>query len=403
MVIRQGLGLSNKAIRVHNKRSILTHLAKSGPLSKSELASRTQLSIPSVSNILSDLDAESKVMLNPVHVHSRGNSAGIYALSNKLSPILCLNVSPNKIAALVVTADFQLLLPATEYKIDVETPEELIDAVCDVYANALTSCKQSSLRVAIGLHGQVSRHSGASLHMPLAKWSGGFECRYLLAQRLNTEVIVENDCVGLALAEKWQSERPEHFCVVNLDYGIGSAFIVDEQLFCSRSHANGEIGHTLVDIQGKQCGCGQRGCLETIASLSALQTEWDKILQRGCTGNERFIDAVLASHPRAIPLSESAVNAIGRTLSNCLNLVGIEQILLYGRLCELGDAWLSPIRETIASHPFNNHEDLSHHQTQVIFGELSLSQQLKGLAYLFIEQSFNPRNGAPPLGNQVLP
>lgn len=63
--MRQGLGLSNKAIRVHNKRSILTHLAKSGPLSKSELASRTQLSIPAVSKILSDLDAESKIMLFP--------------------------------------------------------------------------------------------------------------------------------------------------------------------------------------------------------------------------------------------------------------------------------------------------------------------------------------------------
>ncbi|WP_372379734.1 winged helix-turn-helix transcriptional regulator [Vibrio natriegens] len=104
MEMRQGLGLSNKAIRVHNKRSILTHLAKSGPLSKSELASRTQLSIPAVSKILSDLDAESKIMLFPGPVQRRGNRAGIYALSNKLSPILCLNVSPNKIAALVVTA-----------------------------------------------------------------------------------------------------------------------------------------------------------------------------------------------------------------------------------------------------------------------------------------------------------
>ncbi|MBR9875845.1 MAG: MarR family transcriptional regulator, partial [Vibrionaceae bacterium] len=162
MVIRQGLGLSNKAIRVHNKRSILTHLAKSGPLSKSELALRTQLSIPSVSNILTDLDAESKVILNPVPVHGRGNSAGIYALSNKLSPILCLNVSPNKIVALVVSADFQLLLPISEHQINVDTPEELLDAVCDVYANALKACKQRTLRVAIGLHGQVSRHSGAS-------------------------------------------------------------------------------------------------------------------------------------------------------------------------------------------------------------------------------------------------
>ncbi|AEX25220.1 putative NAGC-like transcriptional regulator [Vibrio sp. EJY3] len=389
MEMRQGLGLSNKAIRVHNKRSILMHLAKSGPLSKSELASRTQLSIPAVSKILSELDAESKIMLFPGPVQRRGNSAGIYALSNKLSPILCLNVSPNKIAALVVTADLELLFEASETEINVETPEALIDAVCDVYDNARNASKQRKLRVAIGLHGQVSRHSGASLHMPLAKWKGGFECRYLLAQRLDTEVIVENDCVGLALAEKWQSERPEHFCVVNLDYGIGSAFIIDEQVFFSRSHANGEIGHTLVDIHGKQCGCGQRGCLETVASLSALQSEWDKVLQKGCIGNAHFIDAVLANHPSAIRLSENAVNVIGRTLSNCLNLVGIEQILLYGPLCELGDAWLSSIREAIASHPFNDNDELTQHQTQVIFGELSTSQQLKGLAYLFIEKSLN--------------
>ncbi|WMN89558.1 ROK family protein [Vibrio parahaemolyticus] len=144
-----------------------------------------------------------------------------------------------------------------------------------------------------------------------------------------------------------------------------------------------------MDIHGKQCGCGQRGCLETVASLSALQSEWDKVLQNGCISNAHFIDAVLANHPSAIRLSENAVNAIGRTLSNCLNLVGIEQILLYGPLCELGDAGLRSIREAIASHPFNDNDDLTQHQTQVIFGELSTSQQLKGLAYLFIEQSLN--------------
>ncbi|NVD06474.1 ROK family transcriptional regulator [Vibrio sp. JPW-9-11-11] len=389
MWLRQGVGLANSAIRVHNKRAILTHLAKSGPLSKSELALRTQLSIPAVSKILSDLDAESKIMLHSENVHGRGNSAGMYALSNKHDPILCLNVSPKKIVALIVAADFQLLVPLSEYEIDAETPKELIDAICDVYASGLKASKQRSLRIAIGLHGKVDKQSGASLHMPLANWQGGFECRYLLAQRLGTEVMVENDCVGLALAEKWQSQRSEHFCVVNLDFGIGSAFIVDEQVSRGRSHSNGEIGHTLVDIEGQRCGCGQTGCLETVASLSALQKAWNDVLQQGGKGNKSFIDAVVANHPQAMLLSENAVNAIGRTLSNCLNLVEVEQIVLYGRLCALGDAWLTRIRDTVCSHPFYNHDNLLKHQTQVMFGELSLAQQTRGLAYLYIEQSMN--------------
>lgn len=87
--------------------------------------------------------------------------------------------------------------------------------------------------------------------MPQAPWKQPVEMKYLLEEKLNVRVMVDNDCVMLALAEKWQNEgQYRDFCVINVDYGIGSSFVINDQVWRGSLYGSGQIGHTIINPDG---------------------------------------------------------------------------------------------------------------------------------------------------------
>ncbi|MBS8849121.1 ROK family protein, partial [Escherichia coli] len=131
-----------------------------------------------------------------------------------------------------------------------------------------------TINLALAIHGQVDPVTGVSQTMPQAPWTTPVEVKYLLEEKLGIRVMVDNDCVMLALAEKWQNNSQERdFCVINVDYGIGSSFVINEQIYRGSLYGSGQIGHTIVNPDGVVCDCGRYGCLETVASLSALKKQ----------------------------------------------------------------------------------------------------------------------------------
>ena len=172
---------------------------------------------------------------------------------------------------------------------------------------------QYSLKVAIAMHGQVDYINGVSILMPQAAFHEPVHVKYFLEQQLGVPVMLDNDCVMRTLAQKWYLLREASsvvlnqeqsaavaqgvsingaatadslinlssmasvampdFCVINLDYGIGSSFLINGEIYRGTLFGSGQIGHTIVEPQGKLCSCGRYGCLETIASTRAILAE----------------------------------------------------------------------------------------------------------------------------------
>ncbi len=61
--------------------------------------------------------------------------------------------------------------------------------------------------------------------------------------------------------------------MINVDYGIGSSFVINDHIYRGSLYGSGQIGHTIVNPDGNACDCGRYGCLETVASLSALKKQ----------------------------------------------------------------------------------------------------------------------------------
>lgn len=158
--------------------------------------------------------------------------------------------------------------------INPETPKALLTALAAHWREYRRHYPEVTINLALGVHGQVDPITGASKTMPQAPWKTAVEIKYLLEEMLGVQVLLDNDCVMLALAEKWQNPAANgDFCVINVDYGIGSSFVINDNIWRGSLFGSGQIGHTIINPDGIACDCGRYGCLETVASLSALKKQ----------------------------------------------------------------------------------------------------------------------------------
>ncbi len=98
------------------------------------------------------------------------------------------------------------------------------------------------------------------------------------------EVKVENDAKSLALGEAWFDDNQisyKSMVAVNVGRGIGAGMVINGKVYNGEHGIAGEIGHMMIDINGKRCTCGNKGCLQTLASGPAIADRAMELLKHG--------------------------------------------------------------------------------------------------------------------------
>lgn len=391
----QESGLNNQRVRQLNRQTLLKLVWKHKQLSKSRFAQNTGLSIPAVSKILDELVEDGKLSHSSENLSSRGLNGGSYQIPPEGDYILCMNVTPTSIESQLCDAQLSALGEFERCAITAPTPQALLAAIESIWLQQTKNWPRKTINLALGIHGQVDPVTGVSQTMPQAPWRGNVEIKYLLEEKLRVTVKLDNDCVMLALAEKWQNaQNREDFCVINVDYGIGSSFVINGQIYRGNLYGSGQIGHTIVNPDGAMCDCGRYGCLETVASLSALKKQARIWLKSQPTASEQdpetlssqqLVQAWHAGDEHVMRWVEESANAIGLSLYNFLNILNINQIWFYGRSCGFGESWLEAIKQRIGFNPFDHSDGLKRNATQINFGGLTRAQQVMGIGYLYAE------------------
>lgn len=391
----QESGLNNQRVRQLNRQTLLKLVWKHKQLSKSRFAQYTGLSIPAVSKILDELVGDGKLSHSSENLSSRGLNGGSYQIPPQGDYILCMNVTPTSIESQLCDAQLSALGEFERRAITAPTPQALLAAIEAIWQQQSKNWPRKTINLALGIHGQVDPVTGVSQTMPQAPWRGNVEIKYLLEEKLRVTVKLDNDCVMLALAEKWQNaQNREDFCVINVDYGIGSSFVINGQIYRGNLYGSGQIGHTIVNPDGAMCDCGRYGCLETVASLSALKKQariWLKSHPAApqqdpeTLSSQQLVKAWHAGDEHVMRWVEESAHAIGLSLYNFLNILNINQIWFYGRSCGFGESWLEAIKQRIGFNPFDHSDGLKRNATQINFGGLTRAQQVMGIGYLYAE------------------
>ncbi len=191
------------------------------------------------------------------------------------------------------------------------------------------------------------------IHTPpnLPHWTD-VPLRDLLQNEFQLPVWVENDANATALAEhQWGAGKgTRDMAFLTMGTGIGAGLILDNQLYRGRRDLAGEIGHATILPNGPPCLCGKFGCLETLASGTAI----------GRIGRERYHDSALTAHdicararlqdPLALEIIHDAALHMGIGLANLLQTLNLERIVLGTLAVQAGDLLLEPIRKSAQDH-----------------------------------------------------
>lgn len=235
-----------------------------------------------------------------------------------------------------------------------DAPSETLDLAQDLVQQALHDAAvtpEHVLGAGIGLAAPIDERAGevkADGIMP--GWLGVAPVAEM-QDRLGVSVQLANDADVGALGEKvfGAGRGIDDMVYIRLSAGVGAGLILGGQPYRGGYGMAGEIGHVCVQPSGRICRCGNRGCLETVASPVAVARMLEHVADRQVTPDE-LLGLVAAGDRGARRAVTDAGEAVGMVVSWIVNVLNPELVVIGGELAAAGDVLLDPIRASIHRH-----------------------------------------------------
>ena len=145
------------------------------------------------------------------------------------------------------------------------SPEETIGQLCDIVNEEMNKGNYEVKGIGVGIPGTLDMDKGVIISSPnLPTWTG-FEFSKFMRERTGLPVVINNDANVAALGEAklGSGSKYSNLIMITLGTGVGGGVIIDGKLYDGHLHQGGELGHMVIVLNGRECGCGRKGCLET--------------------------------------------------------------------------------------------------------------------------------------------
>ena len=198
-------------------------------------------------------------------------------------------------------------------------------------------------------------------------WKGVVPLSALMRDRLGLAVAVANDAHITALSEKafGSAHGMKDFVVVSMSHGgLGSCFFSNGQPHLGYNGFAGEVGHTCVEVNGRECGCGNKGCLETYCGKKGLVRTAEELIAESKEPTllseltdlnvQSITDCCYKGDKVAIEVFRRTGEMLGLGLANYASVLNPEAIILTGDMTQAGKWLLKPMRASFEEHVFHN-------------------------------------------------
>ena len=280
-----------------------------------------------------------------------------------------IDIGGTNLKAGLVDEDGRLLAVKTMKIREVSDPDALTDtlvALTRELAQEGDVPMEEIASVGAGVPGVVDIRTGSIVYtcnLPLRN----IPLRKLFKRRLGLHLYVENDanCAALAEYHAGAGRGSKRFVTITLGTGIGAGIIHNGKIFHGGNGMAGEVGHTCIDYQGLPCPCGRRGCWEAYSSATALirqarqaAAEHPESLLAGAeeiTGKTVF-DAADRGDETANAVVDRFCDYLGAGVTNIVNALAPEVILIGGGISRQGERLLAPVRRYVERNCFGGPE-----------------------------------------------
>ena len=225
--------------------------------------------------------------------------------------------------------------------------------------------------------------NGSIEFAPNLPWKGKIPLAQMLQERIGIPVALTNDANAAAIGEMTYgaARGMKDFIVITLGTGVGSGIVVGGQLVYGHDGFAGELGHMIVRRNGRMCGCGRQGCLETYTSATGvartareyLSIRSDESLLRSVDvesiTSKDVYDAAMQGDALALEIFEATGAILGESFADFVTFSSPEAIILFGGLTKSGDLLMNPIKH----HMEKNLLPIYKGKTKLLFSQLKES------------------------------
>ena len=389
---------SNVVVLKNNfqKRKIIKHLFLFGTMSNTDLGKYIKLSTPKIISLLNELKSEGLI-----EELGQGNSSGgrrhnLYGNKEDAFYIVGISINIYKTSVSIFNAKNQKITDDKILPLTISHGTSIIDPIVEFTENIIREkqiSREKILGIGIEMPGMVDSETGINKtymvsDRPVAE---------LFRKKFGKEVLIENDAKTRAFAELrfGLAHAKRNVLAIHLDWGIGLGIIVNGKLYKGRDGFAGEFGHIPMVDNGILCNCGKLGCLETIASGTAIARLAKEGMKAGRSSFlsqlvdddlekieiRQVVQAATMGDQYSISILANVGHWLGKGFAYLIQIFNPELIILGGRMSEANPFILPPIQQSIQI--FCNPE--LGNEIEIKVSELGSQAGILGVAALLLE------------------
>ena len=293
---------------------------------------------------------------------------------------------------------FQSEIPTRVSKDEELSPRDLAKRILDA-TNELCSLHQINAQelesIGVGVPGTVDTANGIIVYANNLDFVQVPFVSYL-EDYFHVPVRMDNDANVAAWAEykagQGKDKALESFVMMTLGTGVGAGFVFHDRLFAGCNQGAGEIGHMVIDIHGKPCNCGRRGCFENYASATALieaaqdameahpeSILWSLCADKNNMNGKLFFEAIRQKDETAQAVLNQYMTYLSVGVLNIINSLQPDMLVIGGGISKAGELILTPLCEQVEKLVYTKDDNI---QTQIVMAKLGNEAGILGAALL---------------------
>ncbi|MBR3228376.1 MAG: ROK family transcriptional regulator, partial [Erysipelotrichaceae bacterium] len=329
-------GINMEGVKKQNRSLILHTINRMGPMSRKDLASITHLTPASITMISNSLLSDG-LLEEAGTVKGEGGMAGrhkiLLDINGEKHLTLTVNIEAEETTIALcdckgrLAGDVSVKTIKTDRKLEPELFLRRIAGIC----REITEIQPEDVRekiafLSVGISGIVDRERKISVHA-YGVWDREVEVGRIMEEELGLEVLLFNNVEALALGELLFGigRTYDNLLLIKWGPGVGSTIVINGQIYEGRHGKSAELGHYIVDRNGRRCNCGRTGCLETVVSYKALRELLDFPMNA-------FEDAFSSTDEETKKALREKIDLFARCIVNTATILAPNRIVLCGKL-----------------------------------------------------------------------
>ena len=357
----------HETMRSVNTATLLSCLLDNGPLTRQELQKRTGLSWGAVSNIVSELLTLNILCESQLKSSHAGRKPSVVDINPKDNLCIGVDIHMQGIACVITDLRGQTLV-SLRRSIEGASRQEVLERAADAIFEAMETLKakkESIIGIGVSIQGSIDRTNRISIYSPhQPEWSDVAVCSFL-EERFDLPALLFHDTIAMIIAERRHSaHNVRNMAFVKLDMGLGLSMVLNDQLYTGSDGNASEFGHIIIDPQGPLCTCGNHGCLEAHVSGRSILEQVRKGIAKGKSslklpgkGFEGDLAAVAHAARQGSSFEKELFEAMGGYfglgISNLINFINPELVVLGGEMAQYSDLYLDRAMEVIRKNVWN--------------------------------------------------